>query len=336
MGAPDQGQGSPTLNPPVSERLVMPAEFGRRFIIFADAEEDFDWSKPLARENTSTTSAAHLLDATHRFNALGAKPTYMVDFPIVNNAQSAEIIQKLHANDMCDVGTQLHPWVNPPFDEDVCNRNSFTGNLPLELQRAKLISLTDKITSVIGTPPIVYRAGRYGLGSQTMDLLTDAGYRMDVSVRSRFDYSTNDGVDYSRHPIWPWRINQQMIEVPLSTAWTGSLRRHPQLFKSERWRGTLARTGLLARIPLTPEGVPLNDALEAIAILDDDGLEIFSLSFHTPSVAIGNTPYVRDARDLKLFWLWWDGVLNGLAKRGIVGTRPDEIIAAADHTSGRV
>ena len=75
----------------------------------------------------------------------------------------------------CDVGTQLHPWVNPPFDEAVTPANSFTGNLPVPLQRAKLHALTDAIEAATGMRPTVYRAGRYGIGRHTARLLARGG-----------------------------------------------------------------------------------------------------------------------------------------------------------------
>ncbi len=319
------------LVPPVGDRIIMPADFGRRFVIFADAEEEFDWRRPFNRANVSTTAIKELISATARFNAAGVYPSYLVDYPVVDNPQSAGVIRMLVESGSADVGTQLHPWVTPPFTEDVNEFNSFTGNLPLHLQREKLEILTRKITDAVGVQPTTYRAGRYGLGAETMRLLGEAGYQMDVSVRSHFDYSDRKGVDYRLHPLWPWRVNDQLIELPLTTGWTGALNRHPSLFENRWLRGTLARTGMLSRIPLTPEGVPLSDALEAIAVLNETGLEIFSLSFHTPSVVVGHTPYVRSDAELATFWAWWDGVFNAFAKLGITPVRQNEIIAAADR-----
>jgi hypothetical protein len=325
-----QAEGQASIVPAIGPRLAMPPEFGRRFVIFADAEEEFDWHQPLARDNVSTTAITHLVEATARFNASGVYPSYLVDYPVVNNPESAAIIRSLVESGAADVGTQLHPWVTPPFEEEVSEFNSFTGNLPVELQRAKLAVLTAKIAESTGVRPTTYRAGRYGLGPNTMDLLTEAGYRMDVSVRPCFNYSDRMGADYRQHPLWPWRVNDQLIELPLTTGWTGALNTYPALFQKRWLRGTLARTGMLSRIPLTPEGVPLADALEAITILYDNGLEVFSLSFHTPSVVVGHTPYVRCEKELALFWAWWDGVFNAFAKLGVTPVRQDEIIAAAD------
>jgi len=75
--------------------------------------------------------------------------------------------------------------------------------------------------------------------------------------------------------------------------------------KLPRLRALLARSRILERISLTPEGTPLSDALRAIRILLDDDARLLSISFHSPSVQPGHTPYVRDAADLRRFYGWW-------------------------------
>ncbi|MBB5687020.1 WalW protein [Sphingobium boeckii] len=319
------------MPPRADQRAPLPADFGRRFVIFGDAEEEFDWNAPFARTNIATSAIASLPEATRRFNDHGAIPCYMVDYPVVDNPRSATILRAMADGDACDIGTQLHPWVNPPFDEDISDRNSFTGNLPRPLQRAKLHALTDRIEQATGQRPIIYRAGRYGIGEHTADLLIEAGYRLDVSVRALFDYRAAGGADFSHHPIWPWHVAGPLWEAPLTAAWLGGLRRFPGLHASPALRGPLARLGLLNRIALTPEDMPLPDVLEAIRILLGAGHRLFSLSFHTPSVEIGHTPYVRDAADLKRFWAWWDGVFALFAREGVAAIRGPEIVQALDR-----
>jgi hypothetical protein len=178
--------------------------------------------------------------------------------------------------------------------------------------------------------PTVYRAGRYGLGSQTMAMLAAAGYRMDVSVRAGFDYRNQNGPNYFRLPIWPWRTTEGIIELPLTTGWTGALRRAHWLHR-KGIRGVLARLHLMERVPLTPEGVPLDAAIRAIEVMHGEGVEIFSLSFHTPSVAIGHTPYVRNQADLDRFWAWWDGVFECFARLGVQPIDYATLVDALEH-----
>ncbi|UVO54012.1 WalW protein [Sphingomonas sp. SUN039] len=324
------------LDVPPSEdaRLHLPDSFGTRFAMFGDAEEEFDWNGPFRRESTSTATIRALPEANARFRAAGLDPCWMVDWPVVDNPDSGTIMRELVASGECTVGTQLHPWVSPPFEEEVTRRNSYTCNLPYDLQREKLRRLTDRIEEVTGARPTAYRAGRYGVGRHTASLLREFGYALDVSVRSCFDYRSQGGPNFSRHPLWPWKVGDGLYELPLSTAYTGHFNRWPGLYLAESIRGTLARTGLLARIPLTPEGVPLADALEAIEALLGEGHRLFSLSFHTPSLVPGHTPYVRDAADLATFWRWWDGVFDRFAARGVTAVGSDEIVAAFRAADG--
>jgi len=323
-----KSSGRLDLPPPAGARLRLPDSFGQRFAMFGDAEEEFDWNGPFRREAISTLTIAALPEANRRFKETGLEPCWMVDWPVVDNPESGAVVRDLVAQGACAVGTQLHPWVSPPFEEEISRRNSYTSNLPVALQREKLLRLTDRIEAAVGVRPTVYRAGRYGVGPHTAAILAELGYVLDVSVRSRFDYRSQRGPNFSSHPQWPYRVARDLYELPLTTAYTGLLNRWPGFYRAESLRGTLARTGLLARVPLTPEGVPLADALEAIDVLLGEGHQLFSLSFHTPSLVPGHTPYVRDAADLAKFWHWWDGVFDRFAARGVTPVGASELIAA--------
>lgn len=309
--------------PPRAARIALPVDFGRRFAIFADAEEEFDWTQPFRRDAPRTTAIAALTEANARFAARGVAPTYLVDWPVTDTPASAAVLRGIVDQDAGDIGTQLHPWVNPPFEERVGNRTSYLGNLSTSLQRAKLAALTERIEQVFGARPLAYRAGRYGIGPHTARQLADAGYRLDVSVRALFDYRAQHGPDFRGHPIWPYRVGGGLYELPLTAANIGPLRFLPAL------TGTRLAP-LVGRVPLTPEGTPLVEARAAIARLLDRDHRLFSLSFHTPSVVPGHTPYVRDQADLTAFWRWWDGVFDTFAGAGVTPVRSGEIIAACE------
>lgn len=316
----------------------MPSDFGRRFLVFVDTEEEFDWNAPRRRDADAVTAIAMLPEGHARFAGFGITPTYLVDYPIANNPASAAILASLTENNGAVIGAQLHPWVNPPLDEIMSNANSFVGNLPVEIERAKLKALTSRISETMGLRPQVYRAGRYGVGQNTAQLLIENGYRLDVSVRSLFEYIAEGGPDFTQFPQWPWWVDhdQRLLELPLTTTYSGRWRgRGPALFPlSARLplsRAVLSRLGLLQRVALTPEGMPLRDVLEAIEILLGEGVGLFSLSFHSPSLRPGNTPYVQDAAQLTEFWKWWHGVLDLFARHGVSNISSTDFITAADH-----
>ena len=323
--------------PSPSLRVSFPDNFGRRVAVFVDTEEEFDWAKPRRRDAGSVQAIQALPVAHQVLRGFGIQPTYLVDYPVASTPQSIAVLHEFLDAGECQIGAQLHAWVNPPFTEVLEPATSFAGNLPKPLEHAKLAALTLAIRSAFGVQPRVFRAGRYGIGPNSEALLDMLGYRMDTSVRPLFDYSDEGGPNFVHQPSAPhWTgAERRILEVPLTTTFVGGLRNLGKpLYRSggRRVKSLLARTGLLSRVPLTPEGIPEADALEALRVLLDTDLQLFSISFHSPSVEPGHTPYVRDAADLRLFYRWFDSVFGFLAARGITPATADEVLEAADAT----
>lgn len=310
-------------------------EFGRRFMLFVDTEEEFDWNAPLSRTGHRVSSMKGLAQGQSWFAGAGVRPIYVIDYPVLETPEAVALLREWAGQGTCAVGAHLHPWVTPPHEEDVTASNSYAGFLPEALERAKLLVLRDRIAKEIGAPPVTYRAGRYGVGPASARLLEDAGFRLDSSVRPLFDYRSQSGPDFYSLPLAPWRAGpkRKLVELPLSTAFTGALRAAGRpLFRlaqtSGHVTGAFSRLGLLRRVPLTPEGISAHDAMEAVDRLLDDGLRVLNLSFHSPSLEPGHTPYVRDAADLRRFYRWWDAILDHMARRSVRPASQDEFLAA--------
>lgn len=324
------------LDVPSADRSAgFAAGFGQRVLLTVDTEEEFDWNAPFRREGHGLSHVT----AIPRFQAfcerIGAHPVYLVDWPIVHDARAVEIIGDAVRRGVAEIGVQLHPWVNPPFEEEVSMHNSFTGNLPPALEAAKFEMLRDAIEAAFGAPPLIYRAGRYGLGPQTASLLERNGIRVDTSVRSLFDYSHQGGPDYRDHPLVPyWTDNKKrLLELPVTSVYTGLLRGFGRMLRRggasvPRILGALSRLGLLERIALTPEGVPVDAALRGVDIAVASGLPVLVLSFHSPSLAPGHTRYAPDEAAVEALYGWFEAVYARLAAHKVRTTTIAEIIAA--------
>lgn len=324
--------------PRAADRVDWPETFGTRFTVMVDTEEEFDWRAPLDSANRSVTAISALPDAHARFADRGVPLTYLIDHPVATDPAALAILRRLVEDGTSAIGTQLHPWVNPPLDEIMTPTNTFVGNLPATLEAAKLDILTDAITTGIGTPPRIYRAGRYGIGPATLGLLSERGYRIDSSMRSAYDYGAEAGPDFAAVPNHAFRCgpDKRMVELPLTTIFTGLARSggvslYRALGRVPKGRGLFARTHLMSRVALTPEDMPVADALRAIAVAIGEGVRVLNFSFHSPSLVPGHTPYVRDATDLKQFHRWWDVVLSDLARRGVRPASLDELIRASSR-----
>lgn len=324
------------LSPTNDQYVRLDADFGQRVLVFVDTEEEFDWSQPKSRDSTSVKSVKSLPKVHDLMRGFGIKPAYMVDYPVATTPESVDVLLALAEHGAATIGAQLHPWVNPPFIERVDRANSFPGNLPRPVEYAKIRALTEAISQNFGAAPIVYRAGRYGVGPNTEALLDELGYRLDVSVRPYFDYRDEGGPSFRgiRPQLYWTGPERRLLELPLTSTFTGGLRFMGErafeiATRIPRLNGILSRTSLLGRIALTPEGIPLDEAIRAIEILVGEGTQLFSISFHSPSVEPGHTPYVRDASDLAEFYAWWGGVLETLTKAGVVPASVEDVVTAS-------
>lgn len=321
--------------PPNSAHARFEPGFGTRFLLTVDTEEEFDWTKPLTRERHGLDHVPRLAKFQEFCENQNVVPVYLVDWPVAQSAEAAEILRGPLADGRAEIGVQLHPWVNPPFDEEVTQHNSFAGNLPRALERAKLFALRDAIERNFGATPLIYRAGRYGTGPNTAELLAEAGIAIDTSVRAKFDYTASGGPNYRQHPLVPyWHDDaRRLLELPLTTTFWGMLRRqgdflYPAMWRVPRLRGLLSHLAMLERIPLTPEGVAVEEAIRGIDMALDDGLPVLVLSFHSPSISPGHTPYVRNEHDLDQLYDWWRRVFTYLEMRGVKPTTVSGVMQA--------
>lgn len=316
--------------PPEASYIALPENFGRRFTVSVDTEEDFDWTAPFRREGYGTASIEALAGFQARMDQAGVKPLYVVAYALAVDTRAAEILREINEDGDCTIGTHLHPWTTPPFVEELSVRNSFGGNLPEALERAKLTAVTQAIAVHLGVKSKVFRAGRYGVGPNTVRILAELGYEVEVSSRSRFDYTKQGGPSFTRVRPGPFRLAHGMLEIPLSGTYLG------RAFPGPEWprlNANLVKLRGLCRIGLTPEGTTAADTVEAIKRLIDEDVRLFSLSFHSPSLEPGHTPFVRTAADLDTFDRWWDVVLDFFAARGILPASIEEIQLACRASS---
>ncbi|KLE35261.1 polysaccharide deacetylase family protein [Aurantiacibacter luteus] len=309
-----------------------------RYMLTVDTEEEFDWDKPLTRETHGIEHVGRLSKFQEFCEHEGVVPVYLVDWPIANSRLAAEILREPLARGRAEIGVQLHPWVNPPFEEEVCQANSFAGNLHPGLEEAKLGRLRDAIEDRFGMAPLIYRAGRYGAGPNTAAILGRQGIAVDTSVRPKFDYSSAGGPDYRRHPTAPYWLDdgRTLLELPLTTCFWGLLRRqgdwiYPALWCAPSLRGLLSRVGLLERVPLTPEGVSVEEAIRGIDMALDEGLPLLMFSFHSPSLRPGDTPYVRTEEDLDTLYDWWRRVFTYLDQRGVKRSSVKDVMLSIER-----
>jgi hypothetical protein len=280
--------------------------------VVVDTEEEFDWRSPFARANVATHSIAAQPLAHRIFDRWGIVPTYVVDYPVAADPGARTLLGRLHAEGRAEIGAHLHPWVCPPHEEEVTRFNSYHCNLPPALERAKIEQLTAAVEAGFGVRPVVFKAGRYGFGPSTARSIAALGYQVDCSFVPHASFALDGGPSFHGAPDRPFWLDaeRKLLEVPMTSGFIGAFAaagaRLPALFDSPRSRrlrvpGMLARTGLVARSALTPEGVSAAEQIRLIKALIRRGHSFFTMTYHSPSLMPGNTPYVRSKAELSAF-----------------------------------
>jgi hypothetical protein len=274
-----------------------------KVICIIDAEEEFDWGAPFASANIAVATIKAQALAQEIFRRFDLVPTYAVDYPVASQIDGYAPLREFADAGYCEIGAQLHPWVTPPYEEIVNESNSFACNLPLELQRKKMESLTNVIRQNFRIEPKLFRSGRYGAGRHTEALLQEFGYDVDCSVLPG-PAITRSSPDYSNAPSRPYWLgtDRRVLEIPVTAGVVGLLRKNPSVTNysltsttSQRVKlpAIFARFGLLNRVRISPEGHTLTEAKALTRALFGSGQRVFAISYHSPSLEAGKTPYTR-------------------------------------------
>lgn len=281
-----------------------------QLIVVIDTEEEFDWNAKPDRKANRVSAMQHIDRMQSIFDEYGITPCYVVDYPVASQHEGYQPLLDIYHSGRCEIGAHLHPWVNPPYDEPISRHNTYPGNLPASIERQKLQMLRDIIEQNFGFRPTTYKAGRYGIGPNTIDTLSELGFDIDLSYCPPVDYRSDGGPNFSQttaDPLW-FGPQAKMLEIPVTGAYVGqfgrlshSIYQIAERFSMLRVPGILARLNMLDRLRLSPEGFSSDEHLKITRFLYDQGLRTFTWSLHSPSVVPGMTPYVHNDKDLAKF-----------------------------------
>ncbi len=304
---------------PPGHYVDLPADTPPMLFVVVDTEEEFEWDAPFDRGSTSVTAMQHIGRAQSIFDRYGIRPTYVIDYPVAHQSEGYAALAEYVTGDRCTIGAHLHPWVTPPHDEVVSARNSFACNLPESLEAAKIRSLVEEIRANLGVLPTAYKAGRYGIATGSVRTLQALGFEVDLSVNPHMDFTPQSGPSFVRFDAKPFTLEdgaRPLLFLPCTVGYVGlaggfggALHRiaSARALAPLRAVGVLSRAGITNKIMLSPEGNTLDEMKALAGALYDRGYRTFSLTFHSPSVEPGHTPYVRTDAEMRDFLSRIDG-----------------------------
>jgi hypothetical protein len=135
----------------------------------------------------------------------GARPTYLISPEVLRDPASVEVLRAQRAS--AELGTHLHgEYAEPGRHEPVVTR-TFQRDYPEDIERAKLVYLTEAFRSALDHAPRSFRAGRFGIGHHTISILEALDYQVESSVTPAQDWSCAGapGLDFRTAPSQPYR-----------------------------------------------------------------------------------------------------------------------------------
>ena len=271
------------------------------FILSIDTEEEWDWSGDFPHENFSVENI-HEIPAFQLFcQEVGIKPTYFVDYAVANNPIAANTLSQLNS-DFCEIGSHLHPWVNPPFFNDTSEKATHVVNLPIEQVQQKLLLLNQKIIETLGHTPKSFRTGRWGINGDILNLLHQENFSVDSSI---YPFYSNNYFSCENAPIfpyWPDSLNtnkqtdknkQPILEIPVTVGFNRTSyylgQKIHKFFEKRpftwlRLNGLLWHSKILRKLYLSPELCTAKDMITLIETCIKKDQTILHMYLHSSSL----------------------------------------------------
>jgi hypothetical protein len=234
----------------------------------------------------------HPLMAAH-----GAKPTYLLSPEVLRDAPSVEFLYSLRD---AELGTHLHGEMADPGALVPGVTSDVQRDYPATVERAKVESLTASFRAAFGRHPLSFRAGRFGLGANTVPALEALGYTVESSVTPGVDWSSvSRGLSFVGAPQQPYRPDPRdparvgsgrLLEVPVTiVARTPAALPLVGRFAAPRWlRPTWTRGAGLVSVART--------AVRRALASRPDGPVVLNAMFHNVEVVAGASPYAATDR----------------------------------------
>jgi hypothetical protein len=283
-------------------------------LIGIDTEGDNQWD-PAARanqtfENIYALPRLHALFARH-----GARPTYLITYPVACDAQSAGVLRSLLAQGDCEIGAHHHAWETPPCAPEDIARHAYASTLPRGRFDRQVCELTAAVTMAVGVPPVSYRSGRFGFAAAHVAPLERHGYLVESSVAPLFSETHKGGPEFVKAPLHPYFLayddatspgTSNLLEVPVSAALNRRLPkwvqhaygRAPRPYTTRR---VLRALGVVRMRWLRPSYSSLADMVALARDLARAGEPVLNLLFHSSEAIVGGSPYNRTQAELDAF-----------------------------------
>jgi hypothetical protein len=288
--------------------------------------------RPLAFEGIRVGIAARLQPMFVRRRAKG---TYLLSPEVMRDGRSVETLRALEGDH--ELGTHLHGEYAEPGAFEPEATAVFQRDYAPDVERAKLVYLTDLFARAFDRKPASFRAGRFGIGAESIGILEDLGYTVESSVTPFVDWSDKaPGLSFVGAPSQPYhpdarspgrRGTSRILEVPV-TIRPRAMQRVPIVGKlvEARWlrptHGTAASLVAVAR-----------DEIADARARRPRAPVVLNAMFHNVEIIAGASPYAANDADARAILARLDALLAFAEKESIAVVGLGDLPAIFDEAA---
>ncbi|MDD3137777.1 MAG: hypothetical protein PHX08_02245 [Lachnospiraceae bacterium] len=281
-----------------------------RIYVTLDTEMDSDehWGKHYPPEYSSILEGIPRL-LRPIWDKHEVHPIYFVSPEVLYEEKNIEIL-KSEVEKGAIIGAHLHPeYIEPDsiFGKEMEKAIAKfpCSEYPNEIEKEKLIHLTELIEKTLGVKPEWYRAARFGADIDTIQILRELGYKHDSSVTPHINWASKGGPDHSGAPTYPYVIADKDMYQESTTASDNRIWEHPVTIYGRRWgfMGKLLPDNWLFYRWLRPTHMTYVELKGIIKQMVREKRAEGVMMFHSMEIMIHKTPYVR-AGWMQKYYLW--------------------------------
>jgi hypothetical protein len=292
-----------------------------KLLVSIDTEED--WQGPGETPEPTVRNICAIQDLQGNiFDEFHIKPVYLVSYIVVIDSKSVAILKNIQDSGRCEIGAHLHHWNLPPFTKKDVFEKASQCRLPYHVERSKIEKLTNVIHRAFGKRPVTFRAGRWAADGDTIKILAELGYKVDLSVTPLTDHTDEGGPNFYNAPFEPYFPSYRdikipcsgndnvIMEIPVTCGFTrGDLDRQKHLYgkligapRALHLVGIFSRLNLVNKIKLALENANFNEMRQLVDNCLKMGHKILHLTFHSSVYSVGTSPYsmTRKDRDIRV------------------------------------
>ncbi len=258
------------------------------------------------------------------FRRYGAKPTYLLSSEILRDEQSVEVLGRLHEH--AELGSHLHGEFAEPGASSPDVTTAVQCDYSPAVERQKLQYLTDQFRLAFGRPPTSFRAGRFGLGRNSLSILEDLGYQVDSSVTPHKDWSNlgRASLSYRGAPSQPYLPDSAIPAIRSSDNRRNGIYEVPVTIRPSRFSrvpliGNLVEPRWLRPTRGSLDGL-LNVCREEIAEVrsrGNDSVTVLNCMFHNVEVVPKASPYAQTEKQAQSILDRLEGLLDFVKREKI-------------------